>query len=162
MSSLPVFADALSRLQADVALIRLVRAGIPASRISAVFPRRQAPNSVCCWLKNFHRVPRASAWPVAAAGFLGKLFKSGLRAEHVERELDEIGLTPALTKRLWEKIDDGRIVLLVHARTETEVAIAWHIFHHVGFENITFPSGAMNALPRELPLPLPQLAGMAA
>lgn len=161
MASLPVFADAPSRLQADIALVRLVRAGIPADRLSAVFPRRSAPNGVCCWLKNFNRIPRTSAWPTAAAGLLGKLFKSGIRASHVAEELETLGLSPALTKRLWERIEDGRTVLVVHARTETEVAIAWHVFHHVGLENIAMPD-ERTLFPAQLPEVLPQLAGIAA
>lgn len=161
MSSLPVYADAVSRLQADIALVRLIRAGIPVSRISAVFPRRSAPNGVCCWLKNFTRIPRAS-WPMAAAGLMGKLFKSGIRATHVADELDELGLAADVTKRICEKIEEGRIVLFVHARTENEAAVAWHVFHHVSCENITLPADRYFAAPAELPALLPQAAGIAA
>ena len=49
MASIPVFAETLSRLHADIAVVRLIRAGIAADKISAVFPQRRAPNSVCCW-----------------------------------------------------------------------------------------------------------------
>lgn len=162
MSSLPVFADAWSRLQADIALVRLVRAGISADRISAVFPRRRAPNGVCCWMKNFNRIPHTRTWPAAAAGLLGKLFKSGLRAAHVEQELDDLGLSTDVTKRLLEKIESGRIVLCVHARTETEAAIAWHIFTHVGFDSITLPSADFVVLPERDVLPVVPAASLAA
>jgi hypothetical protein len=161
MSSLPVFADTLSRLHADIALVRLVRAGLSPDRISAVFPSRSAPNGVCCWLKNFHRVPRAQL-PMAAAGLLGKLFRRGIQAAHIEQELDELGLSTDVTKRLVERTEDGRIVLCVHARTESEAAIAWHIFHHVGAENISLPAGDAFFTPNELPVLVPQFAGMAA
>lgn len=161
MSSLPVFADALSRLHADIAIIRLIRAGIPASRISAVFPRRRAPNSVCCWLKSFNCIPRASAWPIAAAGLLGRLFRRGFESEEVSRELETLGLSPEISKRLVEKTDEGRIVVCVHARTESEAAAAWHIFHHVGVENITLPAD-LELTPREFPTLTPQWSGLAA
>lgn len=161
MSSLPVFADALSRLHADIAIIRLVRAGIPAARISAVFPRRSAPNSVCCWLKSFNCVPRVSTWPIAAAGLLGKLFKRGVDSAEVCRELETLGFPADTTKRILEKTAEGRIVLCVHARTESEAAVAWHIFHHVGLENIALPADLV-LTPREVPAFAPELSGMAA
>lgn len=161
MSSLPVFADALSRLHADVAIIRLVRAGIPTSRISAVFPQLRAPNSVCCWLKSFSCIPRASSWPVAAAGLLGKLFRRGLDSTSVGRELESLGLSPETSKRLLEKTEEGRIVVCVHARTESEAAIAWHVFHHVGAESITLPRQLVFT-PYEVPEPMPILSSIAA
>jgi hypothetical protein len=161
MSSLPVYADAVSRLQADIALVRLIRAGIPISRISAVFPRRSAPNSVCCWLKNFTRIPRTS-WPTAAAGLMAKVFKSGIRATHVANELDELGLGAEVTGRICEKIEEGRIVLFVHARTETEAAVAWHVFQHVNCENITLPADHHLVAPADLPALAPQIAVLAA
>jgi hypothetical protein len=163
MSSFPVFADALSRLHADIAIVRLIRAGIPADKISAVFPRRQAPNSVCCWLKNFNRVPVRSALPIAAAGLLGQLFRRGIRAADVERKLENLGLAPEMAERMLEKGRDGTIVLCVHARNETQAAVAWHIFKHVGAENITsVGAGEFAWTPRELPAMQPTLAGMAA
>lgn len=161
MSSLPVFADALSRLQADIAIIRLVQAGIPAARISAVFPQRRTPNSVCCWLKTFTNIPRASHWPVAAAGLLGRLFRRGFDSAEVRRQLESLGLSPETSRRLQEKIEDGRIVLCVHARTESEAAVAWHVFHHVGVENITPPAGVVFT-PREMPSWMPALSTLAA
>jgi hypothetical protein len=163
MSSTPVFADALSRLHADIAIVRLVRAGIPATQISAVFPRLRAPNSVCCWLKNFNaRISRPSKWPVAAAGLLGKLFQQSVRSAEFERELESLGLSADVAERILERIQDGSIVLCVHARTEMEASIAWHIFQHVAAENITCPDADFVHAPRELPVILPQLTGIAA
>lgn len=137
MSSLPVFANTLSKLHADIVIIRLIRAGIRAEKISAVFPRGRAPNSVCCWLKHFNRIPFMSSLPIAAAGLLGMIFKQGIGAADVEQELETLGLNTELTKRLLEKTDAGRIVICVHARNEAEAAIAWHIFYHAQAEDIT-------------------------
>ncbi len=144
MALIPVFAEALSRLQADIALVRLIRAGIPADKISAVFPRRRAPNAVCCWLKNFQDVPFGSSSEVAAAGLLGRFFKSysNIRSPKFGRELEVLNLTPTEAKRILEKVEGDRIVLCVHARNETQASIAWHVFQHVGVENISSPAGA--------------------
>jgi len=162
MSSLPVLAEANSRLHADIAIIRLLRAGIRSDKISAVFPRGRAPNSVCCSLSSFYKVPMASALPLAAAGLLGRLFRKGVRAADFDEQLENLGLTSEITSRLIEKMEDGRIVLCVHARNEPEAAIAWHIFHHVGAENIMCPTGYFELTHSEAPALLPQLSGIAA
>ena len=165
MASIPVFADALSRLHADIAVIRLIRAGIPAEKISAVFPRCRAPNAVCCWLKHFQDVPFSSVVDVAAAGLLGRLFKSysSVRSPKFGRELEVLGLTPADARRILEKADQDRIVLCVHARTETQAAIAWHIFQHVGAENIGSTAGSeLLHAPSETTLAPAQAAGLVA
>lgn len=161
MSSLPVFADAMCRLHADIAIIRLLRAGVPAARISAVFPRRRAPNSVCCWLDRIDGIPRTSSKPIAAAGILGRLFKHGFHSAEVGHRLDELGLPADIARRLLDKTEDGRIVLCMHARTESEAALAWHIFHHVGLESITVPAESVVA-PSEMPVFVPPWAVLAA
>lgn len=137
MSSQPVFADAFSRLHADIAIVRLIRAGIGANKISAVFPRRSAPNSVCCWLKHFNRIPIASTLPLAAAGLLGRLFKRDTTARALEQELEALGLSPENSHRILERIENGSMVLCVHARSAREAAVARRIFQQVGAENIT-------------------------
>lgn len=162
MSSIPVFADAHSRLHADIAIVRLIRAGIGADRISAVFPRRLAPNSVCCWLSNFHDIPLTASWPMAAAGLLGQLLKRGVRAGKLRGDLDRHGLDANLTDRLLEKVRAGRIVVCVHARGEIEATIASHIFLHVGAEDLTCAIGDLAVSPWEARVPVPQWNSMAA
>ncbi|MEO7597370.1 MAG: hypothetical protein ABIV50_00440 [Opitutus sp.] len=136
MSSLPVVAEVNSKLHADIALIRLLRAGIRAEHLSAVFPRGHAPNTVCCWLNGFHGVPLTTAVPMAAAGVLGQLFRTVSTTEGFEAELDDLGLTPEMISRLTERIEDGRTLLCVHAHNDAEAAVAWHIFQHIAAEHI--------------------------
>ena len=139
MSSHPVVAEVNSKLHADIALIRLLRAGIRAEHISAIFPRGRAPNTVCCWLNGFHSVPLITAVPMAAAGVLGQLFRTVSTTEGFEGELDDLGLSSEMISRLTEKMEDGRTVLCVHARNDAEAAVAWHIFQHVAAEHIDSP-----------------------
>ncbi|HWA87986.1 MAG TPA: hypothetical protein VG710_17290 [Opitutus sp.] len=162
MSSHPVFADAVSRLHADIAIIRLVRAGISANKISAVFPRRSAPNTVCCWLKNFQRIPTSATLPLAAAGLLGRLFKRDTTARALEQDLEALGLSPENSHRVLERIEDGSIVLCVHARSRREAAQASGIFQQVGAENITGAAVPAVAQPGSRLAPAPQLAGVPA
>jgi hypothetical protein len=162
MSSLPVFADVSSRLHADIAIVRLIRAGISAEKVSAVFPQRSAPNSVCCWLKNFHRLAVRSALPIAVAGVLGRLFEPGIRAADVERKLETLGLAPDVAAALLERVRDGRTVICVHASNDTQAAIAWHIFQHVRAENIICAGDALAWSMREAPVLRPSVAGLAA
>jgi hypothetical protein len=158
MASIPVFAETLSRLHADIAVVRLIRAGIAADKISAVFPQRRAPNSVCCWLKHFNQIPFSSAIPMAAAGLLGRLFKSYTKTPKFGRELEVLGLSPALTKQILERTEAGSVVVCVHARNETQASIAWHIFQHVGVENITCPAGA-DLIRSPIEVASPQISG---
>lgn len=165
MSSLPVFADTLSRLHADIALIRLIRAGIRADRISAVFPRRQAPNAVCCWLTGFQPVPHALAFPIAAAGLLSSFLKRGiatLRSGRRRQNDADVGLEREQLARIIERTEMGRIVLCVHARNENEAAVAWHILHHVGAENITCPAADEMLAASTMPTAEPHWAVLAA
>jgi hypothetical protein len=162
MSTLPVLADASSRLLADIAMVRLIRARIPKDRISAIFPQRRAPNSACCWLKGFSVVPRAHGMGIAAAGILGGVFRRGFEAPRVQRGLEALGLRPDFTERAVEKVAGGQIMLCVHARSETEAAIAWHIFHHVGAENIALADAPSHASALGAPALAPQWIGLAA
>jgi hypothetical protein len=162
MSSLPVLAEASSKLHADIAIIRLRRAGIHSDRISAVFPQGRAPNSVCCSLNGFYRVPMPAPAPIAAAGLLGELFRKGVNAADFDEQLESLGLTSDLAHRLIEKMEDGRMILCVHARNESEAAIAWRVFNQVAAENIVCPTGFVDAVQHEAPALTPQLSGIAA
>jgi hypothetical protein len=159
MSSFPVVAEANSKLHADIALIRLLRAGIPTTRISAIFPRGRAPNTVCCWLKDFREVPIGSG-PTAATGILGDLLSQGKTEDFTERA-EALGLTHEMVSRLLDQIEDQRIVLCVHAHNEAEAAIAWHIFHHVSAETIMCPADH-ETRERETHQLVPHLAEIAA
>ncbi len=162
MSTLPVLADASSKLHADIAIVRLIRAGIAKEHISAMFPRRRAPNSVCCWLKNFNVVPVATALPIAAAGLLGRLFRRGAKAADLAAKLEALGLRADFAQRAIEKLENGQIVLCVHAKSENEAAIAWHIFKHVGVENIAFADQQPSAQPAAASALPPHWMGLAA
>jgi hypothetical protein len=160
MSTIPVVAEANSKLHADIALIRLLRAGIPTTRISAIFPRGRAPNTVCCWLKQFRNVP-LGAQPMAATGLMGGLLGDGTKSDNFAERADALGLTHEMISRLLDQIEDGRIVLCVHAHNEAEAAIAWHIFHHVSAETIMCPADH-DARDREATPIAPHLAEIAA
>lgn len=163
MFSLPVLAEANSKLHADIAIIRLLRAGIRAEKISAIFQRDRAPNTVCCWLDEFHSLPINGGAPTAAAGPLGRLFQSGHHDDDAfQLELERLGLTRDLMTRLVEKAADGQMILCVHARSEAEAAVAWHIFYHVEAENITCPAGSVDQVAREQSALVQQWAEIAA
>ena len=162
MSTLPIFADASSRLLADIAMVRLIRAGIPKNRISAIFPRRRAPNSVGCWLKDLAVISRVGDVSIAAAGILGGVWRHGFTAPRVQGELESLGLRADFAERAVEKAAAGQIILCVHARNEPEAAIAWHIFQHVGAENIAFADAPWNTATLGGPALAPHWVGMAA
>jgi len=150
MSSLPVIAEVSSKLHADIAIIRLLRAGIHVDQISAAFPSGRAPNTVSCWLNDFRRVPVASQSPVSATGLLGRLFGTDYQSEDFDEQLDALGLSVELAARLVEKMEDGRIILCVHARNEAEATVAWHIYEHVAADHVATPTEFAEHAPNEL------------
>jgi hypothetical protein len=163
MSTLPVLADASSRLLADIAMVRLIRAGLAKDRISAIFPQCRVPNSVGCWLKIFCVVPHVDGLGLAAAGILGDVFRHGFAAPRVQGELESLGLRTDFAERAVEKATAGQIILCVHARSETEAAIAWHIFQHVGAENIALADSQSDPTALGAPALTPQgMIGLAA
>lgn len=162
MPKLPVLADVSNRLHADIAIVRLIRAGIPQDRISALFPQRRAPNSVCCWLSNFSVIPVALGLPVAAAGLLGRLFRQRGGSIRWGQRLDKLGLRPDFAQRAFEKLENGQIILCVHARNDAEAAIAWHIFTHVGADDVTLAESALPISPVQASPLMPAWAQLAA
>lgn len=162
MPSLPIFAETNSKLHADITIIRLLRAGFQADQLSAIFPQAWTPNSVSYWLSDIHSIQVASALPMAASGPLGELLGYGPESNEYQVEMDQLGLSSEMTSRLLEKVEDGRTVLCVHARSETEVAIAWHVFLHVAAEHITSPVDQVDRGSRETHSLMPQMAGVAA
>lgn len=137
MSSTTVFAHALSRLHADVIIVRLKRAGIAPEKISALFPRRFPPNSVFCWLKGLTCTRHASAASISAAGPLREIFSHGNRPAYIAHQLELRGLPADEAHSRLEKVQEGQTLICVHATDEDEAAIAWHIFKHVEAEHIS-------------------------
>lgn len=152
MKSIPVIATARSRLQADVMLIRLRRADVPIQAISAIFPRSHFPNSVACWLRPGQLAPVSFGQEeLLAAGPLRRWLRSPCRrAFDPDRLFRRAGFDGSTSQRLQEALGQGDILIGVHAASEAQVAVAWHIFRHAESECIALPAGsARRSVPAE-------------
>ena len=141
MNSITIVASASSRLLADIVLIRLRRAEIECRKISALFPIRSTPNAVGCWLP-------ISSGPGIRLGD-DTIACAGLLRQVPVRPADSIrgpvGLVELLTSTgvdtmgahvLIEQLEQGHILICVHATNEAEASIVWHVFRHSGGEPI--------------------------
>ena len=144
MSHSIVIASANSRLHADVILIRLRRAEIDCREISVLFPTQSMPNAVGCWLPLAPNADlKAGQETIGCAGRLRKSFaqstasKDGLEIVDV---LTEAGVDAMGANILAERLEQGHTLLCVHARSEAEVSIAWHIFRHARADTIIVDS----------------------
>ena len=162
MSSLPVLAETNSKLHADIAIIRLLRAGIHPDQISAVYPKNWTPHAVKCFLSESRAVAADASLPMAATGFIGATFSHDRWSDAFQAGLDHAGLSREMAKRLAEKIEDGRTVVGVLAHNEAEAAIAWHVFEHVSAEHVSCPSDEVERAFRDVPALAPLLSRVAA
>lgn len=148
MNSLTLVASANSRLHADVILVRLRRAEIECRKISVLFPVHSMPNAVGCWLPLAPSSPlKLGRETIARAGQFRKPAIAPDLAHEDGREiislLTHAGIDPTGAHLLAERLDQGHILLCVHADREVDASIAWHVFRHAGTD--TMVVGAMPA-----------------
>ena len=136
-------------------LIRLRRAGVACSNISALFPRSSMPNAVACWL----RLDEAEAMHVGRETIMsaGK-FRANLNARTDARGLVDAltatGVDRASALLLEEKLEQGHTLISVTAANEAAASIAWHVFKHASAETIVVGhaealAAATGSAPRE-------------
>ena len=141
MNSFTVVASANSRLHADVILIRLRRAQIDCRKISVLFPTDAMPNAVGCWLP-IARVSKLQVGQetIGCAGQLAKQLTATAPSHDDGREiaglLTETGVDATGAQVLVERLGQGHILLCVHASSEVEASVAWHVFRHACVDTI--------------------------
>jgi hypothetical protein len=152
MNVTPVLAVLKSRLGTDVAMIRLRRAGIDCKKISVVFPQRYTPNAIACWLK-ISPSPKLESGgePLLTAGpWRAEVAKAGSGAS-VGDLIERAGIDPAIAALIERQLQLGHTLACVHAESETETAIAWHLFKHSMAEMIVV--GGASAAAEDQPVP---------
>jgi hypothetical protein len=170
MKNLPVIASVNSRLQADIALIRLRRANISCRAISVLFPNHSMPNAVGCWLPVADKAAlRVGQENIACAGHFRKQLADAPKAHEDGREVSDLlthaGVDAMGAHILAERLGQGHILLCVHARNEEETSIAWHVFRHACADTIIVGAEprVRSAQPqRRIPLLAPWLSYAAA
>jgi hypothetical protein len=131
MKDVPVIASVETRLQADVILVRLRKAGIPCKRISVAFPMRLMPNAVACWLDV---VKRPILWlegePIYAAGPLCSIVSNHTNVPALVDRLEKAGLGHEVACTMAERLELSSIVFCIHARNDSEASLAWDVLQH--------------------------------
>ncbi|HEU5081345.1 MAG TPA: hypothetical protein VFT72_19190 [Opitutaceae bacterium] len=145
-----VFASANSRLHADVMAIRLTKAGVATSKISAIYPERLKPNCADCWLKGrktaklfgHENETFVAAGPLAAAVSLES------EADLV-RTLHAAGLSLEDAHASVERLGKDQILISAEVATEEELSVAWHMFCELQADDIAI--AATKKTPRATP-----------
>jgi len=133
-----VFATALSRLHADLMIVRLKRAQISVSRISAVYSRGSRPNSALSWLTRSAQLPLSTGESVSVSGTLRvALAHPGDSAgSSLFDRLCDLGLDHGQSATLEEALLENRIVIAIEVREENELAEIFEVLHGLAAENI--------------------------
>jgi hypothetical protein len=155
-----VFASANSRLHADVMAIRLTKAGVATSKISAIYPERLKPNCADCWLKGRKsaKIFGGDNETFVAAGPLAAAVSLESEADLV-RTLHAAGLSLEDAHASVERLGKDQILLCAEVATEEELSVAWHMFCELQADDIAI--AATKKSPRSAPVSTPARAGAA-
>jgi hypothetical protein len=146
MSTLTVFATATSAIHADLIVVSLKRVGIPTSGISVLYPSDSRPDSVLYWVDGTSRIelsPTGKA--VAVSGPLRHVIERHYpRAGQMSlvEGLRSAGLTLEQSMAFEATLQGNRVVLCVEAADENELALIFHLLHHIGAEKIVLTEAA--------------------
>jgi hypothetical protein len=139
MSRLVVFATALSRLHADLLIVRLRQAGIPRASLSAVYPPASKPNSGLCWLSGRTRLALSSGEPVEVSGRLRIALGHGPRCAGHDSLLDRLadfGLSGPQSAELEESLLDRHLVLAIEVYEEAALNAVFQVLQALKAEKI--------------------------
>src|SRR5882724_11688419 len=139
MSNLLVYATALSRLHADLLVVRLKQADVAMSQISIVHPKASRPNSTRCWLSGSLRLPLASGANVSVAGPLRHLLahsRRGTGPNTLVSRLRRLGLTPGQSHEIDERLMENRIIVAIAVPSEFELPAIFGALRGVAAEDV--------------------------
>lgn len=146
MQPTSVFAAALSRLHADLLLVRLQRGGIATEKLFAIFPERSQPNSALCWDTGQSTTLDSSGERVTVAGCL----RGSVRVETetlLIRSFQRLGVDLQHACVLAERLGRGEILIGVQSSNSAEISIALHTLRELEAEAIAV--GAASGKARE-------------
>ena len=139
MSRLVVFATALSRLHADLLVVRLRQSGTPTASLSVIYLPASKPNSGQCWLNGTTRLALSSGEPVEVSGRLRVALGHGEKgAGHSSllARLADFGLTGEQGAELEESLRDTHPVLAIEVHEETALTAVFQVLQTLAAEKI--------------------------
>jgi hypothetical protein len=152
MSTTAIFAIAGSALHADLIVTALRRVGLSTQGISVLYPGHVRPESALFWIEG--------ATPLALSAERGIAMVSGrLRyvldrhQEKTERPsvaagLRTLGLTEEQSLAFETALFEDRVVLCIEAADESEVALVFHLLHHIGAEKMVLTEQPHPGMPK--------------
>ena len=147
MKPTAIFANASSRLHADLIVTRLKRAGIACEQISVLYPTDTVPNSALCWLEGKSAPTNYEGEMVAVAGPMRKVLSFKNEGALIQ-SLSKIGLPGESAAAYAEHLSQGEIVIGVNTANEDEVAVVWDTLRDTRADSIAV-AVANKAMPTE-------------
>lgn len=140
MKNLPVTASFCSRLEADIAIVRLRRVGIACDQMSAAFPRRLFPNAVACWMATFaHTVFQFEDEPYHVAGPWGGILTDASDDRSLLHRLERVGFGRGTATLVLERFYRRNIVLCIHCIDAQEASLAERVLRGCAADLIAAP-----------------------
>jgi hypothetical protein len=140
MSTTSVFATATSTIHADLIIVALKRVGISTSGISILYPSYSRPDSVLYWVDGAAQLTLSPAGEtVTVSGplrFALDHHRSSAEFPSLVEGLRSLGLSEEQSFSFEATLLEDRVVLCVEAVDESELALIFHILHHIGGEKI--------------------------
>lgn len=159
MSTTSVFATATSTIHTDLIIVALKRVGISTSGISILYPSYSRPDSVLYWIDGATRLALSpTGETVTVSGplrFVLEQHRGSGEFPHLVDSLRSMGLNEEQSTSFEASLLEDRVVICIEAADEGELAMIFHILHHIGAEKIviteTVPSyghaGSRSPLP---------------
>jgi|GEM_PF-2877501 len=147
MKPTAIFANASSRLHADLIVIRLKRSGIACEQISLIYPTDLVPNSALCWIEGKSAPANYEGEMVAVAGPMRKLLSVKNEGSLIQ-SLSKIGLPGENAAAFAEHLNQGEIVIGVNTANKDEVAVVWDTLRDTRADSIAV-AVATKAIPTE-------------
>ncbi|MEO7413485.1 MAG: hypothetical protein ABIZ81_09015 [Opitutaceae bacterium] len=140
MSTTSVFATATSTMHADLIVVALKRVGIPTLGISILYPSHARPDSVLYWVDGATQFAlSATGDAVTVSGplrFALERYHEGADFPSLAGGLRSLGLSAEQSAAFEATLLEDRVLLCIESADENELALIFHILHHIGAEKI--------------------------
>ena len=146
MRTTTVFAAATSTMHTDLIIVGLKRVGISTRGVSVLYPSCSPPDAVMYWLDGSSRLALSpTGGTVTVSGPLRLALeehRSDMAFPSLRESLRSLGLTQEQATGFEGALLEDRMVIAVEAVDDAELALIFHIFHHIGAEKIVIAEAA--------------------
>lgn len=140
MRTTSVFATASSTIHADLVVVGLKRLGISTDVISVLYPSYSQPDTVLYWLDGAsRRALSPTGETVTVSGplrFIMDAQRDEAEYPFLVQSLRSLGLTEEQSLSFEAALLEDRVIIAVEAVDDNQLALIFHLFHHVGAEKI--------------------------